>query len=154
MEALIDKNIDVEAVTSQQRNALHIAASRGHLDICRLLCDQLLIDRNARDIDGNTPLHLTSSQGHLEVIRFLISDAGVDHTVKNNFAYLAFDMAYNTDVQHLFNELISTQGHQSVRNLEENKNQYGRRTFSGVLQHNDRVSKVTSLMHKFGQIEK
>ena len=70
-----------------------------------------MIDRNARDIDGNTPLHLSSSQGHLELITFLIKEAKVDHTVKNNASYLAFDMAYNTDVQNLFNELIGNEGH-------------------------------------------
>lgn len=63
-------------------------------------------------------------------------------------------MAYNTDVQHLLNMLIVGMGENSLKNLEENKNQYGRRTFSGVLLHNDRVTKITSLMHKFGQLEK
>jgi len=84
------------------------------------------------------------------VIGFLITEAVVDHTVKNLVGYLAFDMAYNSDVQVLLNELISGQGHASARTLEENKNQYGRRTFSGVLVRTDRVSKITSLMHKFG----
>lgn len=50
--------------------------------------------------------------------------------------------------------LIVGMGENSLKNLEENKNQYGRRTFSGVLLHNDRVTKITSLMHKFGQLEK
>jgi len=39
LEVLIDKNIDVEAVTNQKRTALHLASARGNLDICRLLCD-------------------------------------------------------------------------------------------------------------------
>ena len=39
VEALITKNINLEAVTSLKRTALHLAAARGHLDICRLLCD-------------------------------------------------------------------------------------------------------------------
>ena len=39
LEALIDKNIDVEAVTILGRTALHLSAARGHIDICRLLCD-------------------------------------------------------------------------------------------------------------------
>ena len=38
-EVLIEKNIDVEAVTSKKRTVLHLAASRGHTDICRLFCD-------------------------------------------------------------------------------------------------------------------
>jgi len=101
-------------------------------------------------VDGNTSLHLASQQGQLEAITFLLSEANVDHSIKNSVGYLAFDTAYNTDVQNLLNELIGTQGGTS----EENKNQYGRRAFDGVLQHNDRVTKITSLMHKFGQLEK
>ena len=63
-------------------------------------------------------------------------------------------MAYNTEVQHLLNQLIASMGDTSLQKMEENKNAYGRRTFSGVLLHNDRVSKITNLMHKFGQVEK
>lgn len=68
LEALIGKNIDIEAVTSQKRTGLHLAAARGHTDICRLLLDQPMIDRNAIDVEGNTPLHLASQQGSLDVI--------------------------------------------------------------------------------------
>jgi ankyrin repeat protein len=39
LEVLIDKNIDVEALTNLKRTALHLAAARGNIDICRLLCD-------------------------------------------------------------------------------------------------------------------
>jgi len=113
-----------------------------------------MINRNAPDIDGNTALHLSSKSGQLDVIKFLITEANADHTLKNRVGYLAYDMAYNMEVQLLFNELIGGQGHQSLKSLEENKNQYGKRTFSGVLLHNDRVSKITTLMHKFGQLEK
>jgi hypothetical protein len=58
------------------------------------------------------------------VIRFLISEAKADFTIKNNFGYFALDIAYNTDVRTLFNEIISQQagGHQSLRTMEENKN--------------------------------
>lgn len=93
----------MEALTNQQRTALHLAASRGHTDICRLLCDQLMIDRNAQDVDGNTPLHLSARSGQLDVIKFLITEASVDHTIKNRVGYLAYDMSYNMDVQVLFN---------------------------------------------------
>ena len=39
LETLIEKSIDVEAQTNQNRTALHLASARGHTDICRLLCD-------------------------------------------------------------------------------------------------------------------
>ena len=45
-------------------------------------------------------------------------------------------------------------GHDSKQILEENKSQYARREFNGVLLHNDRVTQLKGLMHKFGQVEK
>lgn len=93
----------MEALTNQKRTALHLAAARGHTDICRLLCDQLMVNRNVQDVEGNTPLHLSARSGQLDVIKFLIVEASVDHTIKNLVGYLAYDMAYNMDVQLLFN---------------------------------------------------
>jgi hypothetical protein len=38
--------------------------------------------------------------------------------------------------------------------VAESSNQnYGRTAFNGVLHHNDRITKLKSLMHKFGQVE-
>ena len=37
---------------------------------------------------------------------------------------------------------------------EDSKLNYGRTAFNGVLHHNDRITKLKMLMHKFGQVEK
>ena len=79
-----------------------------------------MIQKNAVDVDGNTPLHLASLAGRVEVVEFLVSEANADYQIKNNWGYLAYDVAYNMDVQELFNKLLGITG-------EENKNQYGRR---------------------------
>lgn len=50
--------------------------------------------------------------------------------------------------------LIESMGHESKALMEENSNKYGRREFNGVLLHNDRVTQLKGLMHKFGQVEK
>ena len=156
LEKLIEMNISVEAVTNRMRTALHLSCARGHVDISRLLCDQVGIDKNALDADGNTPLHLASQQGQVDTIKFLLGEAPpADSSIKNAAGFLAYDIAYNSEVQNLLNAmLVEMWGHDSARNLEESKNQYGRRAIDGVLLHNDRVSKVTNLMHKFGQLEK
>lgn len=60
--------------------------------------------------------------------------------MKNKFGYLAYDIAYNTEIRQLIENLIESLGHESRAIMEENKNQYGRREFNGVLLHNDRVT--------------
>ena len=98
-EKLIERSIDVEAVTNRRRTALHLACARGHVDISRLLCDQVAIDKNTVDYDGNTPLHLASQQGQLDVIKFLINEAPpANPTIKNAAGFLAYDIAYNSEV--------------------------------------------------------
>ena len=91
---------------------LHLACARGHVDISRLLCDQIGIDKNALDIDGNTPLHLAAQQGQIDVIKFLLGEPpAADSTIKNAAGFLAYDIAYNTDVQSLLNQIMENQGH-------------------------------------------
>jgi hypothetical protein len=52
------------------------------------------------------------------------------------------------EVRNIFDKLA----HQM--NVAESSNQnYGRTAFNGVLHHNDRITKLKSLMHKFGQVE-
>ena len=113
-----------------------------------------MVDRNCIDIDENTPLHLASEQGQVDCITYLIKEARSDHTRKNKNGYLAYDIAYNTEVRDLVLTLIESMGHESRAVMEENKNAYGRREFNGVLLHNDRVTQLKGLMHKFGQVEK
>ena len=97
----------------------------------------------------------------------------MDYTIKNKYGYKPYDIAYNNQVRKTLATLISEReqqvgtggtgaDQQSLEgNLEQNnntendplseeKNDYGRRQFNGVLLHNDRVSKLKTLMHKFG----
>lgn len=130
----------------------------------------MAIDPNVVDIDGNTPLHLATQQGHCACIEFLIKILLVDYTIKNKFGYKPYDIAYNNEVRKTLATLIYEREQQVGGNqqrvlegnldqktdndpLLEEKNDYGRRQFNGVLLHNDRVSKLKTLMHKFGQVE-
>ena len=81
----------------------------------------MMVDRNCLDSSENTPLHLASEQGHANCIAYLIQEAKCDYTKKNKFGYLPGDIAYNTDVRHLVEALISQMGHDSKQILEENK---------------------------------
>jgi ankyrin repeat protein len=50
---------------------LHIAVSKGYLDMCQMLLDHKA-DVRAHDNSGNTPLHLAASKDHLEIARILL----------------------------------------------------------------------------------
>jgi len=117
-----------------------LAAARGHVDICKRLLEEMMVDRNCVDSELNTPLHLASEQGHQSCIIFLIKEAKCDHRMKNKYGYHAHDIAYNTDVRALIQMLCESMGHESKALMEENSNKYGRREFNGVLLHNDRVT--------------
>jgi ankyrin repeat protein len=57
---------------------LHIAVSKGYLDMCQMLLEHKA-DVRALDSSGSTPLHLAASLGHLEVARILLGrNAEVD----------------------------------------------------------------------------
>ena len=65
---------------------LHVAATEGHLGICKLILDNV---NNAealstKTVDGNTPLHYASLYGQSEVCNFFIAN-GADPDVTNTF---------------------------------------------------------------------
>ena len=49
---------------------LHIAAYYGKMEICRLIC-QNIVDTNPMDDVGNTPISNASAMGHFEIVSFL-----------------------------------------------------------------------------------
>lgn len=117
-----------------------MAASRGHVNLCRLLL-AAGANKNAVDEDENTALHLTVEAGHMTCIIFLIKEAGIDHTKKNKFGYIAYDVALNFEVRQMLEQLVGgVGGRQSVQLMEQQRNQYGRTAINGVLLHNDRVN--------------
>ena len=61
----------MNAVTKFNRNGLHIAVLRGHLEVTKVLF-KFNIDANAYDNDGNTALHFAAENGYKELINFLL----------------------------------------------------------------------------------
>ena len=52
---------------------LHLAAMDGHLEVCRLIIENVQ-DKNPANWDGKTPLHLATLYGQHEVCRLLIEN--------------------------------------------------------------------------------
>ncbi|KAG2632035.1 hypothetical protein PVAP13_2NG057700, partial [Panicum virgatum] len=61
------------------RNALHLAAGKGHLEVCRFLVEESGLDVNstASGIVGGTLVHLAAVGGHERVLEYLL-DRDVD----------------------------------------------------------------------------
>jgi ankyrin repeat protein len=58
--------------------ALHVAASCGHLEVCKLI----LHDKNPADYQEWTPLHSAAMSGQVEVFEFLMEAVGVENVFK------------------------------------------------------------------------
>jgi len=78
----LSKIVDVHAVESSGRSALHKAAYWGHEPIVRFLLDQCKLDINARDFNGDTPLHDAVKYHNTHVVEILLAGKA-DVKVKN-----------------------------------------------------------------------
>jgi len=66
--------IDVDETSDyDQRTALHLAASKGHLDLVRLLLERHGASHAVRDRYGGTPLDDAIRHGHVDVVHLLQS---------------------------------------------------------------------------------
>lgn len=74
--SLIQKGADIDAKSTENGTALHMACSNGHFEIVKLLINALPhVPRErieALDNVNRTPLHLACQQGHYDIVRLLI----------------------------------------------------------------------------------
>ncbi|CAH2039422.1 unnamed protein product, partial [Iphiclides podalirius] len=82
VDALVDKNCDINALNFDGRSALHVMVLRGRLE-----CAIALLSRGAEhsigDKEGNTPLHLAVKQTNISIVQALIV-FGADLEARNN----------------------------------------------------------------------
>ncbi|XP_045766351.1 85/88 kDa calcium-independent phospholipase A2 [Maniola jurtina] len=87
IEALVDKNCDINALNFDARTALHIMVLRGRLE-----CAIALLSRGAEhstgDNEGNTPLHLAVKQTNIAIVQALVV-FGADLEKRNNAGFTA-----------------------------------------------------------------
>ena len=66
---------------------LHWAATRGWLNIVKLLLDKYEFHPMCKSNNGYTPLHSASENGHLNVVKYLITECRCDPMCKSNNGY-------------------------------------------------------------------
>ncbi|KAL2630492.1 hypothetical protein R1flu_015178 [Riccia fluitans] len=75
VQAMIDKNINVNAADFDQRTALHIAACENHIEVVKLLIKHGA-EVNAEDRWGSTPLGDAQHYGNIEICKLLEANQG------------------------------------------------------------------------------
>ena len=78
-----NKGTDIHLKTKNGENCLHIAASKGHLNLCRTLTNKHNFDANAADNDGFTALHHSARSSIYELVS-LFANKGTDIHLKTN----------------------------------------------------------------------
>ncbi|RLN29219.1 hypothetical protein C2845_PM05G02590 [Panicum miliaceum] len=65
-----------EAKDASGRNALHFAAGKGHLAVCRFLVEDLGLDVNSTAAESGTPVHFAAAGGDERVLGYLLDRGG------------------------------------------------------------------------------
>jgi ankyrin repeat protein len=77
-EALVDYFLAVgcnpNSANNNKETALHLAARRPHLNILQILIRNENVNKEARDINGNTPLLAACVSGSFEAVSLMLSD--------------------------------------------------------------------------------
>jgi ankyrin repeat protein len=106
-EDLLEKTADIDTQHKDKmgNTFLHLASSRGYLEIVKILIVKKNFDVNVKNNNGYTPLHSAAEGGHLDVIIYLIDNKG-DINIKNSDGdtaiLLAIQNSHFNIVKYLF----------------------------------------------------
>ena len=95
LKKLLHKNPENE----QGVTPLHMAATNGHFDICRLLIANILTEKNPRDNTGRTPLHAAAYKGYLDICKVLLFNTA-DKNPRDDNGATPLKLAYEFPAKH------------------------------------------------------
>lgn len=97
-------DLNLNAVDTQCRTALHIAALEGHVEAIQFLVS-VGADVDATDREGWTPLHFAAEGGHLPAVERLVGHAVFAKYAVNRDGKTAFGLAVERGNSHLYDAL-------------------------------------------------
>ncbi|XP_012569598.1 uncharacterized protein [Cicer arietinum] len=102
-----DLSKTVEAIKdANKRGALHFAAREGQTEICKYLLQDLKLNIDSKDDDGETALIHAARQGHTATAKFLI-DFGADPTIASNLGTTALHHSAGIGDTEVLEHLLS-----------------------------------------------
>ena len=105
----VEKGADVHKTTKADQNCLHIAARKGHLNLCQTLIDDHGFDKNIDDNSGWTALHNSVQSGSYELVKFFV-EKGADIHEKTNAGENCLHIAARNGHLNLCKTLIADHG--------------------------------------------
>ena len=91
--------------TKNKCNCFHIAASNGHLNLCKRLLENYSFDIFMTDVKGWNALHYAAKSGNLELFRFFMQK-GSDVYSKTNISSNCLHIAASNGRLNLFKTLV------------------------------------------------
>ncbi|KAL3629923.1 hypothetical protein CASFOL_026235 [Castilleja foliolosa] len=77
---------------ANKRGALHFAAREGQTEVCKYLVEDLKVDVNTKDEDGETPLTHAARLGHTDTAKYLVN-CGADPSIPSDLGATALHHA-------------------------------------------------------------
>uniref|UniRef100_A0A6V7QQH6 Serine/threonine-protein kinase BSK1-like TPR repeats domain-containing protein n=1 Tax=Ananas comosus var. bracteatus TaxID=296719 RepID=A0A6V7QQH6_ANACO len=91
---------------ANKRTALHFAAREGRTEVCKYLLEELKLDINPKDDDGETPLIHAVRQGHFDTAKYLL-EQGADPSASSSMGATPLHHAAGIGNIDLMNLLLS-----------------------------------------------
>ncbi|XP_043692141.1 putative ankyrin repeat protein RF_0381 [Telopea speciosissima] len=91
---------------ANKRGALHFAAREGKTEICKYLLEELKLDVETKDEDGETPLLHATRQGHTDTAKYLL-ECGANPSISSDIGATALHHAAGTGNIDLLRFLLS-----------------------------------------------
>ena len=104
------KNVDPYALElTSKRSAMHKAAFWGHILTINFLMDEVRMDVNQQDFNGDTALHDATRFGHLDVVEALLR-GGANPMIKNGKDENVIELALKQDKFDVAQSILRQQG--------------------------------------------
>jgi len=152
-EDLLEKTADIDTQHKDKmgNTFLHLASSRGYLEIVKILIVKKNFDVNVKNNNGYTPLHSAAEGGHLDVIIYLIDNKG-DINIKNSDGDTAILLA----IQNSYADKTHDSHFNIVKYLFDNKDKikltYGYNPLIEIAKQNDNPKVEKYFTEKYADI--